>query len=43
MYAMHYAGIPFIVRQNDIPVRFKEIVPEYKTELQSQLGNFLSN
>lgn len=43
MYAMHYAGTPFIVRQNDIPVRFKEIVPEYKTELQSQLGNFLSN
>ena len=42
MYAMHYAGTPFIVRQNGIPVRFKEIVPEYKTELQSKLGNFLS-
>lgn len=43
VYAMHYAGTPFIVRQNNIPVRFKEIVPEYKTELQSQLGDFLSN
>lgn len=43
IYAMHHAGIPFIVRQNGIPVKFKEIVPEYKTELQSQLGSFLSN
>lgn len=42
MYAMHYAGTPFIVRQNGIPVRFKEIVPEYKTELQNRLGEFLS-
>lgn len=42
MYAMHYGGTPFIVRQNGIPVRFKEIVPEYKTEWQQHLGDFLS-
>jgi hypothetical protein len=35
-------GTPFIVRQNNIPVVFKEIVPEYKTEKQRQLGDFLS-
>ena len=35
-------GTPFIVRQNNIPVVFKEIVPEYKTEKQKQLGDFLS-
>ena len=36
-------GKPFIVRQNNIPVRFKEIVPEYKTEAQRYLGDFLSS
>ena len=35
-------GTPFIVRQNNIPVVFKEIVPEYKTEKQKELGDFLS-
>ena len=35
-------GTPFIVRQNNIPVVFKEIVPEYRTEKQKQLGDFLS-
>ena len=42
MYTMHYSGTPFVVRQNNIPVRFKEIVPEYKTEWQQRLGDFLS-
>lgn len=35
-------GTPFIVRQNNIPVKFKEIVPEYKTDKQRILGDFLS-
>lgn len=35
-------GTPFIVRQNNVPVVFKEIVPKYKTEKQKELGDFLS-
>ena len=38
------AGKPFIVRQNNIPIVFKDIMPkDYKTELQQKLGNFLAN
>ena len=35
-------GVPFIVRQNNIPVVFKKILPEYNTELQKRLGEFLA-
>lgn len=38
------AGKPFIVRQNNIPVVFKEILPkDYKTDLQEKLGKFLAH
>lgn len=38
------AGKPFIVRQNNIPVVFKEILPkDYKSELQEKLGKFLAH
>lgn len=35
-------GTPFVVRQNNVPVVFKEIVPNYKTDAQRKLGDFLS-
>lgn len=35
-------GTPFIVRQNNIPVVFKKIMPDYQTEKQWMLGDFLS-
>ena len=35
-------GTPFIVRQNNIPVIFKKILPEYNTDLQKRLGYFLA-
>ena len=42
--AMNKAGKPFIVRQNEIPVVFKDILPQdYKSELQLKLGKFLAN
>jgi hypothetical protein len=41
---MDKAGKPFIVRQNGIPVVFKDILPsDYKSELQLKLGKFLAN
>ena len=42
--ALNRAGKPFIVRQNEIPVVFKDILPQnYKSELQLKLGKFLAN
>lgn len=41
---LNRAGKPFIVRQNNIPIVFKEILPkDYKTDLQEKLGKFLAH
>lgn len=40
--ALDRAGVPFIVRQNNVPVKFVQMLPQYKTDMQKRLGEFLA-